>query len=118
MKLWKVGISLHKSTTMVIYADSREEALRLVDNSKYDAIEDGMDEGIEIDEIVQLSSKDTIDGWQSHDVVFSYIDELTLGEVRERLEEAEKAAEAEAEFRRRQVEMFPNEYSSVQQSNN
>jgi hypothetical protein len=118
MKLWEAVVSLKKEINMVIYAESKEEALRLVENSKYDAVIDDLYEDIEVSGIRQLSSKATAKGWADSDTVFSYIDELTLGEVRERLEEAEKAAEAEAEFRRRQVEMFPNEHSTVQQNSN
>lgn len=115
MKLWEATLSLKKEISMVIYAESKEEALRLVENSKYDAVIDDLYEDIDVSGIRQLSSKTAVAGWADSDTVFSYIDEVTLGEVRERLAEAEKAAEAEAEFQRRQIELFPNERSAVQQ---
>lgn len=114
MKLWEAEIEEIKVAKIVVYANTQEEAEAIADDRKYEILNDIESEATVLS-VNHISPNAGVAGWKNHDLVYTDDSmELTLGEARELAETAAREAAAEEEFKRRQIDMFPNERGTVQ----
>ena len=114
MKLWKAEIKETKVAVVIVYANTQEEAAALAEDRKYEIMND-VESDVAVLSVNHILPNAGVTGWKDHDLVYTDGSlELTLGEARELAETAAREAAAEEEFKRRQIDMFPNERGCVQ----
>lgn len=114
MKLWTADIKEIKVAKVVVYANTQEEAEAIAEDRKHEILND-VESDVTVLSVNCVLPNDRVAGWKNHDLVYTDASmELTLGEARELAETAAREAAAEEEFKRRQIDMFPNERGSVQ----
>lgn len=114
MKLWTAQIEETKVAKVVVYANTQEEAEAIAEGKKYEILNDVESEAVVLS-IEHVLATTKVAGWDNRDLVYTDDSmELTLGEARELAETAAREAAAEEEFKRRQIDMFPNERGTVQ----